>query len=332
MQEKSSHIEFESLIVRYLSGEADDKEKALLLDWLKQDPVHVQEFNRLRAVDEALKAKTHPSFDAEKAFAAFEQKMQKADNTIALPKRSSSKLWYTLSAVAAVALVVVGMFFFSNNKNQLNTIAYAGKSTKQIKLTDGTIAVLSPNSQITTEEDFGSNHRRVSIKGEVFFKVKHDAEKPFVIDVNGVQIQDVGTAFKVKVDSLSKNVSVRMQEGVVDFNFGGNKVTLHAGDFALADMNRNQILTGKLQTKKEQVEKPQDLSFEDVPLAQVVEKLNEKYHMNLVVETAELSNLKLNATFESSASVKEVKNILSLVLDVNITDVNGKQLVSKKDN
>ena len=64
----------------------------------------------------------------------------------------------------------------------------------------------------------------------MFFKVKHDAEQPFVIEVNGVQIQDVGTAFKVKVDSISKNVSVRMQEGVVDFNFGGDKITLYAGD------------------------------------------------------------------------------------------------------
>lgn len=332
MQEKFTHIELESLIVRYLSDEADDREKALMLDWLKQDPANVMEFNRLRALDDALK--THPSFDNQKAFESFERKLQKTETSFTLPKHKAYKLWYSISAVAAVAVVLLGIFFFNLNKNQVDTIAYAAKSTKQVKLQDGTIAVLSPNSQIISKQNFGDNHRRVSIKGEVFFKVKHDDEKPFVIDVNGVQIKDVGTAFKVKVDSVSQNVSIRMQEGVVDFDFAGHKVTLHAGEYAFADMQQRKIIRGKISMPKPaKIERVQELLvFKDTPLAQVVAQLNDKYHMNFSIQSAELSALKLNATIEQSTSLEELKNILSLVLDVNIVDAEGKLLISKKDN
>jgi hypothetical protein len=54
--------------------------------------------------------------------------------------------------------------------------------------------------------------------------------------------------------------------------------------------------------------------------------------MNFVINDPELSNLKLNATIEAATSLDEVKNLLSLVLEVDIVNVDGKLIISKKDN
>lgn len=337
MRHNSEHIEYESLIIRYLDGEADENERLLLLNWLKESAEHVREFNGIRDVHHLISVQEE-LFDAEKGFDRFVKQKQNsspAADVYSLPKKTGSKrLMYSISAIAAVAIIAIALFFSVFKQPQVNTLAKAEKQAKQIKLQDGTIAFLSPNSEIVAENDFGSNHRRVSIKGEVFFKVKHDAKLPFQIAVNGVDIEDVGTAFKVKADSLTKNVSVRVQEGVVGFSFAGKSVTLTAGNYAYTDMKANKIVSGKIQLPKPASANTilEKIIFQDTPLAQVVERLNAKYHMNFVINDPELFNLKLNATIEAATSLDEVKNLLSLVLEVDIVNVDGKLIISKKDN
>jgi transmembrane sensor len=79
-------------------------------------------------------------------------------------------------------------------------------------LEDGSRVELRAGAQIRAE--CTPAERRVALlEGEAHFEVSKDAARPFVVDVRGVQVRAVGTAFVVGLDNHT--VDVLVTEGVV---------------------------------------------------------------------------------------------------------------------
>jgi len=84
--------------------------------------------------------------------------------------------------------------------------------TRRLTLPDGSVAELSPRARI--EIEFGGTHRHVALlTGEAHFEVVKDADRPFIVAANGVQVRAVGTAFAV--DISDGDVRVIVTEGTV---------------------------------------------------------------------------------------------------------------------
>ncbi len=332
MLDKSKHIEHEQLIVCYINGEANDKDKKLLLKWLKEKPEHMQEFDRLRSIAKALSSKPDMSrFDLENAISKFEEAITTESKTIQFETKTKKTIWWRISSAAAVAIILLGLFFFKFNKPQIQVLAQADDVAKELTLADGTFALLSPNSQLTASEDFGSKHRKLTLKGEVYVKVKHDSEHPFIIEVNDVNITDIGTAFKVTADSLSGNVSVKVDEGIVQLDYAGKTQILHAGEFAFVRAKERQIQSGKTELKPLRKQIEGSLTFENTPLNIVVERLNSRYNVKFALESPELSQQCIYASFDDSMSVEEVTELLQAILNVKVNNENGVLKISQAE-
>ena len=63
---------------------------------------------------------------------------------------------------------------------------------------------------------FSKKERRVRLQGEAYFAVAKDSEKPFIIDVNTLEVKVVGTAFKIDNLSQPSKVIVVVDEGIVE--------------------------------------------------------------------------------------------------------------------
>ncbi len=107
---------------------------------------------------------------------------------------------------------------------------------KTIMLTDGTQIELNTNTLIRTE--FHSSRRQVAlIKGEAYFQVRHDANRPFVVLAAGHRVIDLGTKFLVRNDAGQLRVS--LIEGKAELrsasqNIQQHSVVLTPGDVAVA--------------------------------------------------------------------------------------------------
>ncbi len=331
MQDKSKHNEYEQLIVCYINGEANDEEKRLLLKWLKEKPEHAIEFDRLRSIAKSIGAKPDSyRFDLEKAISKFKDSITTESTTIQFEKRSKKTIWWTISSVAAIAVILIGIFISVYNKPEMQVLAQTNEVAKELTLEDGTLAILSPNSQLLAS-DFSSKHRKLKLKGEVYVQVKHDKEHPFSIEVNDVNITDIGTAFKVTADSLSKNVSVKVDEGIVQVDFDGKTLILHAGEFAFVNTKERKIESGKTELKplREQIE--DEMTFENTPLDIVIDRLNAKYNIKFVLESPELSQQGIYISFDDSMSVEDITELLQAVLNVKVSEENGELKISLAD-
>lgn len=331
MNGKTLDMDFQELIVRYLAGEADLEEQRLLLKWLKENPDHVKTFNSIRHVSDTYKhlGAKQTDFHLDAALADFDKKTKMSTGKVYMRPQSRAKqaIW-ALGAIAAVGLILVIFTFVSNKSaNKANImLAQATDSVCHVVLRDGTHAELGKNSRIFVAKNFDNNHRVLSLQGEALFRVKHDKNHPFVIQANGVTITDIGTAFKVNTDSITKSSSIVVTEGVVKVDYYGQVSILHAGDYAKTNVSKKQLIVGRKAVEAKPGAK-NVLVFENTPMAEVVAKLNEHYQTNFVIASSSLKSYKLNASFDNNTTIEQVKDLLSIVLNVDIKNTGGKLLI-----
>jgi transmembrane sensor len=113
-----------------------------------------------------------------------------------------------LALAASVAAVLLPGPFARWTSDATTAMA----EVRTLSLPDGSTVTLGPESAIDIA--FDDRHRRVRlIAGRAFFKVRHDAAKPFVVRAGPVDTTVTGTAFDVRI--AQPGVEVGVQEGHV---------------------------------------------------------------------------------------------------------------------
>jgi len=91
-----------------------------------------------------------------------------------------------------------------------------GKTFK-VKLSDGTTVHLNSGTTFKYPKQFSTDgNRLVYLQGEAFFEVEKDANRPFIVNIDDVDVKVLGTKFNVSAYSNTANYSCVLVEGSVD--------------------------------------------------------------------------------------------------------------------
>jgi transmembrane sensor len=142
--------------------------------------------------------------------------------------------------MALVIIAVLGSASFIYAFRPTETFyatAIGGRET--ITLADGSRIELNTNTSLRAR--IGSNRRSIVLdRGEAYFDVKHDPERPFVVIANGHVLTDIGTKFVVRSDRSQLEVSVL--QGEVKFESRDGRLRqpllLTPGDLVTAVQNK----------------------------------------------------------------------------------------------
>ena len=119
------------------------------------------------------------------------------------------------------------------NKNSeevvYNTISTPNGGQYQLELPDGSHVWLNSTSSIHFPTSFVGNERRVEVTGEAYFEVAKNRDMPFIVSVNGAEVQVLGTHFNVNAYGDEENVKTTLLEGSVKFVHGVNTNILKPG-------------------------------------------------------------------------------------------------------
>jgi ferric-dicitrate binding protein FerR (iron transport regulator) len=141
----------------------------------------------------------------------------------------------TLAQQGSSKIIKVGgkLMYDPTNKNSkevvYNTISTPNGGQYQLELPDGSLVWLNATSSIHFPTSFGGKERRVEITGEAYFEVAKNRDMPFVVSVNGAEVQVLGTHFNVNAYSDEDNVKTTLLEGSVKFVHGVNAEMLKPG-------------------------------------------------------------------------------------------------------
>lgn len=112
----------------------------------------------------------------------------------------------------------------SNELLVYNTLEVPVKAEYRLVLSDGTKVTLNAGSSLRFPVKFGKSKRQVEVRGEAYFEVVHEENRPFeVLDAFGNRIEDVGTSFNVKAYSDENIHEVALVEGEIIFHSASGK-------------------------------------------------------------------------------------------------------------
>ncbi len=133
---------------------------------------------------------------------------------------------------ATGGLVAAGVAGFLIGRHDDATTTEVGE-IRRLPMSDGSVATINTDSTIKVSM---TRDRRIVdlVKGEAWFKVAHNKQRPFVVMAGLARVQAVGTAFSVR--RRDDGTEVQVTEGTVKAWLEDDKappVLLHAGDTAL---------------------------------------------------------------------------------------------------
>jgi len=103
----------------------------------------------------------------------------------------------------------------------------------QVILPDGTKVWLNADSKLRYPVAFNGQYREVTLTGEAYFEVTHNAARPFKVHVAGSEIMVLGTSFNVNGYHDDGLIKTTLVEGKVQVATGsGKKSILHPGEQA----------------------------------------------------------------------------------------------------
>lgn len=127
------------------------------------------------------------------------------------PARRSKKIAW--AAAAAVAVLAVAITYLQKRGEPPDAVT-ATAINRATTLPDGSRMILGADSTISM--DFSAATRTLDLtSGEVYFQVKHDRSRPFVVQAGPITVTAVGTAFDVR-RAENDQIVVTVEEGIVE--------------------------------------------------------------------------------------------------------------------
>ena len=263
--------ELELQISNYLSGNSTDEEKETLLAFLASNEAAARTFREMSAV---WALSSVPSFAEIENSNLVRIKERMTAPASSKPVRKLIPVWLKVAA-AVILLIGCNYFWYTYNLTEVYTnadspyeIKVPAGSRTNIVLPDGTEVSLNAGSVLRYHRGFGIRERNVTLDGEGYFKVAKNAEVPFFVKTNDVQVQVVGTVFNVRAYDDDNYVMVSLLEGRVNLSASANSVMkLFPNEQALYNKN-----TGRMEKLKTNASKACDwldggLTFENASLA-----------------------------------------------------------------
>lgn len=302
------------MLHKYFQGELGAQERLALLRELESDHALRQQFIEVKNIYSfaSLIKKQDDSTISHKSYNSF------------IHKRKNHRLINfavkTASLAAAVATLIVSTYYFtlnhiqpSNGEEMLSLHVPAGQRLK-FTLQDGTSVWLNSRSTLYYPVTFAKDQRRVSVEGEAFFDVAHDAECPFIVTSNDVEMKVLGTTF---------NVSNYPETGVITTSLleGSLMVYCEIDESAKVVLKPSEQVT--IEDGKMKVEDIPDAgyflwtegiySFYNEPLDNILRKLELYFDVKIIVEDPTIYTWEYTGKFRQSDGIDEILRIINKI-------------------
>jgi transmembrane sensor len=172
----------------------------------------------------------------------------------------------------------------NSGKMEYNTLSNPkGSKVINMVLSDGSKVWLNAGSSLTYPVSFMGSERRVSVEGESYFEVAHNASMPFIVKNGTVDIRVLGTHFNVNAfHDDGEDVKVTLLEGSVKINNANATGLLKPGQQAL--VNNNVKIKNDVDLDLVMAWKNGYFQFANSSLQNVLKELSRWYDVNVVYE------------------------------------------------
>lgn len=310
------------LLAKYIFDQPQKEEKQKVEHWIKQNPEEEHIINELIRT-KGMKNQAD-KIDVDQAWNNVKGRIlesKEEPRTRIAFHRHRSLLQYAAILLVLIGLGSAALFSYQSLSNSNELITKQTKVFQQdekITFSDGSVAFLNGNSHINYPKTFAHKNRLINIKGEAFFDVTHNPQKPFVIKAEKAKIEVLGTSFNVKTNNEGA-VEVYVKTGKVrlsQLKSSSQSILIKPGYIGI--INDNQIYTEKNEDLNYISWKTKKLYFKNTKLSQVTTTLERTYNVKIGLdEKHRTESLALTATFDKEP-IDHILDVISETFNMQV--------------
>ncbi|EEA93413.1 FecR family protein [Pseudovibrio sp. JE062] len=280
-----------------LQEDTSDEQRKQFSAWFNTSEQHQQEFARLEEIWGA---------------SAFRKAVGELKTVSAHPpatKTHPQKTFRKLTGVAAAFALMIGATQFSDWWIYLQA-DYTTQSAemRQISLPDGSSMLM--NSETAVALDFEGSQRHVHIlRGEAYFDVLHDAQRPFQVTGGFGEVTVLGTAFSVLASRTEDRVV--LERGRVELTRANDAET--ARELKPGELSRISKIgieeSKKINPAEVLAWREGRLVLEDVPLSKAVEEIERYYSSSIFITSSALRDIRVSGYFKTDNLIEAIETL-----------------------
>ncbi len=296
----------QKLLMRYISGDATEVEKADVAKWLNADPVNMREFLKLRELHDIMIWQQPPPggsgrIPAKRKAGALTRKILVETLKVA--------------AILVVALFIVKYFFsgpVDYEKVDMHTITVPSGQHAELTLSDGTRVWLNSNTTFAFPGHFTANTREVKLDGEGYFDVAKNEAQPFVVHSGRYDVKVLGTEFNVTSYAANREFETSLLSGSVELRKEGSAEVLVLRPNERAYVRNDQLIRGAITDYNQFQWKEGIISFSDESFPEIIRRLELYYDLDIVIKNENTLSYRCTGKFRTKDGIEHILKVLQM--------------------
>lgn len=263
-------------------------------------------------------------------------KITTTSHTFRSKKKKRGLLAIAATLILIVASSVLVFYLIHKEENQgreelteTRVVKENSKGQKSlIHLPDGSVIRLNSSSEVSFNENFPGDIRLIDLKGEAFFDVAPDPQKPFIVRTENLSIKALGTSFNVNAYGESEALKVSLLTGKVEINIENDessKSILEPGE-GISFNRKSKVLTkGRFDPDAVLAWRRGIIYFKDKSWDEIVITLERWFDVEFDIKNQPRDQKLYSGQFENQ-SLELVLESLSFSKDFAYT-INGKKIL-----
>jgi ferric-dicitrate binding protein FerR (iron transport regulator) len=265
--------------------------------------------------------------DSKSAFRCIESSMDEMATPVRDIRSGSANRPLWRIAAAILVLMAVGYLLIFQAQNR-PVVLIAETEVISIRLVDGSEVTLNRHAKLSYPKKFKSNERRIAFEGEGFFDIAKDQERHFIIDLENVTIQVLGTSFYIGSSAENAEVEVVVETGkVAMIAKTGEKMELSSGQKGVYSSLESTFRMESNTDLNLLSWKSGRMVFENSNLSVVAKVLSNTYHIQIDLDENVSATCSLTAIFDNQP-LDDVLIIIEETLNLEVKKLGDRYLIT----
>ncbi|HVW61356.1 MAG TPA: FecR domain-containing protein [Puia sp.] len=186
----------------------------------------------------------------------------------------------------------------------------------QVSLADGTEVWVNTASVLRYPAAFTGGKRDVTLRGEAYFEVAQEKDKPFSVQTEHMTVQVLGTAFDVSAYNDDKQHDVVLASGSVVLTANGHSGVLQRqlspGDLASYVPGTGRLSMAVVNTEEYISWRKGYLIFKRAPLEEIIKRLSRYYNIQIDIKAAGLQEETFSGRLDFIQNIEDIMETICM--------------------
>lgn len=220
---------------------------------------------------------------------------------------------------------------YGNSDKELVSVYHTLKIPRggeyRLKLSDGTVVFLNSESELRYPVNFSANSREVELKGEAFFEVVADHQRPFTVKAEQVHVKVLGTSFNINTYD-KEYIETILVQGVIEIQVDDNDQgwLLKPNELARFDRKNNSMEVREVDILPYVTWKEGHFLFKNQSMEKIMDIIARWYDIKVEFQDEAIKTLHFTGDIRRHADISIILKALTSSVNVNYK-LNGRELI-----